>query len=74
MQFQIAGDLTIRDVTRPVVWDVAANVDGQNVNGTARYEFRFGEWNILVPSVARVASIAEPILLEIDFHGSNSAS
>ncbi len=74
VQFQIAGDLTIRDVTRPVVWGVAANVDGQNVNGTARYEFHFGEWNIPVPRVARVASIAEPILLEIAFGGSNRAN
>ena len=72
--FRVVGDLTIRDVTRPVVWDVTATADGANVSGTAQYNFVFSEWGIPVPRVARVASISEPIILEIDFRGTNSAS
>ncbi|HLI27612.1 MAG TPA: YceI family protein [Chloroflexota bacterium] len=73
VQFQVAGDLTIRDVTRPVVWDVAATVDGQTVSGVARYDFYFGEWGVPVPQVARVASIFEPVVLEIEFRGTNAS-
>jgi polyisoprenoid-binding protein YceI len=69
VQFQVAGDLTIRDVTRPVVWDVTATVEGETVRGVARYNFYFGEWGVPVPQVARVASIFEPVVLEIEFRG-----
>lgn len=73
VQFQVAGDLTIRDVTRPVVWDVTATVEGEAVRGVARYNFFFGEWGVPVPQVARVASIFEPVVLEIEFRGTNGA-
>ena len=73
VQFQVAGDLTIRDVTRPAVWDVTATVDGRSVSGTARYDFYFGEWGVPVPQVARVASIFEPVVLEIEFRGRDAS-
>jgi polyisoprenoid-binding protein YceI len=72
VSFQVLGDLTVQEVTRPVVWDVTAQVAGQSVSGTATAPLRFADFNLPVPRVARVLSIDEPILLELDFRGTLS--
>ncbi|MEX0894082.1 MAG: YceI family protein [Gemmatimonadota bacterium] len=66
--FQIAGQLTLKDVTRPVVWDAEADFTEGTVVGTARVAFPFTEFGITKPSVRRVLSVADSIRLELDYH------
>lgn len=66
--FQIVGDLQIRDVTRPVTFDVTANpVSEQRLEGTAQTTIRYADWNIAIPQVRQVASVSDDVRLEIDF-------
>ena len=66
--FQIAGDLTIRDVTRPVVFDVNAMVEGENrIVGTASTSISRADYNLNIPNVPFVANVADNVDLEIDF-------
>lgn len=65
--FQMAGDLTIRDQTRLVTWDVTANFDGGAVEGLAKTEVTFEQFDITKPSVAIVISVADEIRLEVAF-------
>lgn len=67
VQFQLVGDLTVRDVTRAVTWDVTARFDGGAVVGRAQTKFTFAEFNLTKPRVARVLSVADDIRLEYDF-------
>lgn len=67
VQFQIVGDMTVRDVTKPITWDVTAKVDGNTVTGQAKTAFKFAEFNLTQPRVPSVLSIEDNIRLEIDF-------
>lgn len=64
--FQLIGDLTVRDVTRPVTWEVTARVEGNRVIVQARTQFTFTDFNLEQPRVPVVLSVDEIIRLEID--------
>jgi polyisoprenoid-binding protein YceI len=70
--FQLVGDLTVKDVTRPTVWDVQARIAGPEVSGTATTQFTLADFNLPKPSVARVLSIEDTIRLELDFQGTTA--
>jgi polyisoprenoid-binding protein YceI len=66
--FQLAGDLTIRDVTQPVVFEVTATVDSENqLSGTAVTTVQRGDYNLSIPSVPQVADVSEEVRVELDF-------
>ncbi|HXF69631.1 MAG TPA: YceI family protein [Thermoflexus sp.] len=65
-RFQLVGDLTIREVTRPVTWEVNARVEGNRVIAQARTQFTFADFNLEQPRVPVVLSVDEQIRLEID--------
>ena len=65
--FSITGDLTIRDVTKEVTWEISAQFSDDRITGTATTNFTFDEFNLTVPSVAVVLSVENNIRLEIDF-------
>ena len=69
-EFTIAGDLTVKDQTRPVVWDATAEFreDG-TASGQASVEFTFADFGMDKPSVAIVLSVEDTIRLELDFVG-----
>ncbi len=66
--FQLAGDLTIRDVTQPVVFDVTASVDAMNqLSGSAVVTLSRGDFDLQIPSVPSVADVSEEVRVELDF-------
>jgi polyisoprenoid-binding protein YceI len=65
---QMVGDLTIRDITKPVTFDVTVTPTSQTrVEGTASTTIRYADYNITIPQVRQVASVDENVRLEIDF-------
>ena len=67
IEFTIEGDLTVRDVTRPVEWETVATFDGNNVSGTAKTNFTFGEFEMEVPDLWFIVSLEDNIRLELEF-------
>jgi polyisoprenoid-binding protein YceI len=65
--FQLVGDMTIRDVTREVTWDVTAQFNGDLLTGQARTRFTFDHFDMEVPSAFLVISVENDIRLEMDF-------
>lgn len=65
--FELEGEYTIRDVTRPVTWEVQAEFWEGAVIGQARTSFTFGHFDLQIPSVGSVLSIRDDIRLEYDF-------
>lgn len=65
--FDIVGNLTIRDVTKPTSWRVTARFEEGSLTGTARTEFTFEEFGMEKPRVRSVLSVADAIRLEFDF-------
>lgn len=68
VEFTLSGDLTIRDQTRPVTWDVVAEF-GDGITGLASVAVTFEEFAMEKPSVAIVLSVDDIIHLEIEFAG-----
>ncbi len=66
--FQIVGDLTIRDVTKQVTFDVTATPTSETrLEGTAQTTMRYADWGITIPQVRQVASVSDTVRLELDF-------
>ncbi|WP_376789844.1 YceI family protein [Thermoflexus sp.] len=64
--FRLIGDLTIREVTRPVLWEVTARVEEDRVIAQARTQFTFSDFRLEPPRVPVVLSVDETIRLEVD--------
>jgi polyisoprenoid-binding protein YceI len=65
--FQLVGDLTVRNVTRPTTWQVTANVAGDTVSGNAGTKFTFEDFSMEKPRVRSVLSVEDTVALEYDF-------
>lgn len=64
--FKLNGNLTIRDVTKPVTWDVTCTVQGEQVSCKATTSFKFEDFNLTQPRVPVVLSVVDNIQLELD--------
>lgn len=65
--FDITGDLTVRNVTKPTTWRVTARFAGDHVTGSAKTGFTFADFGMEQPRVPVVLSVADSIHLELDF-------
>jgi polyisoprenoid-binding protein YceI len=66
--FQISGDLTIRDITQPVVFDTMVTVEADDrIRGIASTVILREAFNLIIPSVPFVANVGENVSLEIEF-------
>ena len=66
--FQLTSEMTIRDVTSPVTWDVEAQASGGVVTGRARTVVTFDQFELSKPSLAFIVSVEDEIRLELDIN------
>jgi polyisoprenoid-binding protein YceI len=68
VSFRMYGDLTIRDVTREVSFDVTLTAAGEDrLEGRATASINYADWGIAIPKVPMVASVADVVELELQF-------
>ncbi|HEU4761604.1 MAG TPA: YceI family protein [Gemmatimonadales bacterium] len=65
--FTLAGNLTVKGVTRPSSWTVMAAFRGDTVSGQASTAFTFADFGLDRPRVPIVLSVGDTIRLEYDF-------
>ncbi|MDW8395826.1 MAG: YceI family protein [Anaerolineae bacterium] len=68
--FKVTGNLTIRDITRPVTFEVQLNVPAdpnQPMTGTATTVVKRGDFNLNIPAVPGVANVSEEVTLALNF-------
>lgn len=66
--FQVTGDLTIRDITQSVTFDVVIDeASATGVVGTASAQVLREEFDLIIPSVPSVANVTEEVDLELFF-------
>ena len=65
ISFQVTGNLTIRDVTKPVTWDVKGSIANGLASGTATTVFTFEDFNLTQPRVPVVLSVVDKITLSV---------
>ncbi len=65
---KIAGGLTIRDVTRDVVFDATITpISDDELTGTASTTIKHADWGLAIPEVPFVAGVSDQVRLELDF-------
>ncbi|MCB9139938.1 MAG: YceI family protein [Caldilineaceae bacterium] len=64
--FQLLGDLTVRDVTRPVTFDVTAAVDGSTLTGVAETSLNISDFGIEPPDFANTLTVADPFTIRVE--------
>jgi polyisoprenoid-binding protein YceI len=66
--FTITGDLTIRDITRSVTFNVTVTPESEDrLLGTASATIDRADYQLTIPSVPRVAGVSEQVTLELEF-------
>jgi polyisoprenoid-binding protein YceI len=66
--FRVTGDMTIKDITRPVVFDVTLTAESEErLVGVAQGTIQRSDFDLTVPSVPFVANVGESVALEIRF-------
>lgn len=65
--FKLAGDLTIKDVTKPAVFDMTMKVDSADqVSGKATTTVKRADYNIIVPNLPFLANVADEVKINIE--------
>jgi polyisoprenoid-binding protein YceI len=68
VEFSVNGDLTIRDITQPVTFNVTATVASDSqIEGTASAVVQRADYNLVIPQVPNVANVEEEVELYLDF-------
>lgn len=66
--FQVTGDLTIRDITQQVTFDVTVTAESDTrISGLARTTINRSDFDLQIPQVPQVASVEESLILELQF-------
>lgn len=68
VEFQVEGDLSIRDVTRPVTFDVTATLVAEDrLEGVATTTVLRSDFGLQIPNVASVANVTDEVVLTLEF-------
>jgi polyisoprenoid-binding protein YceI len=66
--FTLTGDLTIRDATRPVTFQVSLTVESADrLTGSATATVHRSDFDLSIPSVPQVAEVSDDVILQFDF-------
>ena len=67
-KFTLTGDLTLRDITKPVTFEVTVTAEAADrISGKATATVQRADFGLTTPSVPQVAGVSEDVLLEFDF-------
>jgi polyisoprenoid-binding protein YceI len=65
--FTLTGDMTVREATRPITWDVVAAVSGEAITGTATTTILMADFGVEPPNIAGIVSVKDGVLLTVEF-------
>ena len=67
VNFKLIGDLTIREVTQPVTFDVTATLVGDTLTGVAKASAKMSDFGIDPPNFANTLTVADAFGMEVAF-------
>jgi polyisoprenoid-binding protein YceI len=65
--FEITGDLTVREVTKPATFAVTATLQGQNLTGVATTTVEMTDFGITVPDIGGMLKAESKAIVELKF-------
>ena len=73
LQFTMNGDATIKDVTKPLTWQVTAQLDQSGAKGQATTAFKFSDFGLTPPKAGPVIEVDQNLSVDITFQADRSA-
>jgi polyisoprenoid-binding protein YceI len=67
VEFQLAGDMSIKDVTRLTTWDVAATLNRDLLTGKAVTVLQMADFGVPLPGIAGLLSVTDGVTVTLDF-------
>lgn len=67
VSFKLSGDLTVRDVAKPVTFDVNAKLAGDTLSGTATTRVKLTDFGIEPPNFANTLTVEDEFTIQVDF-------
>lgn len=64
--FQLLGDLTVREITQPVTFDVTATLNGDTLRGVATTEMQITDFGFDPPSFANTLTVANDFTIRVE--------
>lgn len=65
--FQVTGDMTIRDTTKPLTWDMTAKLDGETLTGSASTFLYMNDFGFDAPDVAGILKVTDGVTITVQF-------
>lgn len=65
VSFKLSGDLTIREITQPVTFDVTATLRGDTLTGVAATRLKMSDFGIEPPNFANTLTVADEFGIEV---------
>lgn len=65
--FKLSGDMTIREQTQPVTWDVTAKLEGDTVTGTATTQIMMADFGIEPPEIMGMLTVEDGVTVTLKF-------
>lgn len=66
IQFQLAGQMTIREVTQPLVFDVTARLDGDTLTAQAESFLYMRDFGFEPPSILGMLTVSDGVTLNVE--------
>jgi polyisoprenoid-binding protein YceI len=65
--FKLSGDLTVRNITKPVTFDINAKLAGDTLSGTATTRVKLTDFGIEPPNFANTLTVEDEFTIQVDF-------
>lgn len=65
VSFQLVGNLTVRETTRPVTFDVTATLDGDTIAGEAQTVIKMSDFGVEPPAFANLFVVGDDTLITV---------
>jgi polyisoprenoid-binding protein YceI len=66
VQFQLVGNLTMREITQPATFDVTATLQGDTITGKATARALLSDYGIEPPNFANTLVVGDEFMIEVD--------
>lgn len=67
VSFQVTGDMTIRDITKPQTFDVTAQLDGNTFTGAATTYLLMRDYGFEPPSILGILEVTDGVTVTVNF-------
>ena len=72
VSFKLVGNMTIREVTKPVTFDVVGKLQGDTITGTATTQLLMKDFGFDPPNIAGILTVDDGVTVTVNFTAKES--